>query len=53
MDSVFILLMNGFFLSLLLLILLLIMASKNGRKFPKSKIKIKDDLRKIKEQISE
>ena len=52
METTTILLINGFFLSFLLLILLIIMASKKAP-ITKSRIKVKDDLRKIKEKISE
>ncbi|MDO8508334.1 MAG: hypothetical protein Q7S27_01470 [Nanoarchaeota archaeon] len=52
MDPIIILIANGFALSLLLLILLIVMASKNNRPVKRNRIKVKDDLKKIKEQIS-
>jgi len=55
MQAITILLINGFFLSFLLFILLVIFASKSSR--PKQKLrpsrgKIKDDIKKIKDQIN-
>jgi len=44
------LLANGFFLTLVLAILLGILAKQNGHKPKKSKVK--DDIKKIKEQIN-
>jgi len=54
MDPITILLMNGFFLSFILFILLVILATRNGRPRPKlkGKSRIKEDIRKIKDQIN-
>lgn len=52
-DPVTILLTNGFFLSFLLFILLIVLSSKNNGKHPaKKRSRVKDDLKKIKDQIA-
>jgi len=52
MDTIMLLLANGFFLSFILLVLLIMLSSQLRSKKP-DKIKIKADLKKIKEQIEE
>ncbi len=52
MDTIILLLANGFFLSFILLILLVILATTDAPKKPK-KTKIKEDIQKIKEQVEE
>jgi len=53
MDIATLLIANGFLLSFILLILLVTMASKKERPYKGNRIKIRDDLKKIKAQISE
>ena len=52
-SATILLLMNGFFLSFILLILILVLASQKKQKVPaKSRVRVKSDLKKIKEQIN-
>jgi len=51
MNAEIILLVNGFSLSFLLLVLLIVLASQANH--PRKKIRVSDDLRKIKAQIDE
>lgn len=53
MELATLLIANGFLLSFILLILLVTMASRKEKPFKRNSIKIRDDLKKIKAQISE
>ena len=51
MNPEIILLTNGFFLSFLLLVLLIVLSFQK-RDYPKIKSRVREDLKKIKEQIT-